>query len=617
MRAGNESKVPAFSSRWLLAAGLAASFGVAACNGDIGGVGSTGSPTGASPSGGAGSGAVPGNPGAAGTGLPPGFTGTAGTGGGTAGTNGAAGTGGGIVPPGGTDPGRISIHRLNNLEYDNTIRDLLGTPGMAQMTFQPDEQGEFDNTADAFTMNDARYEQYFNAADALGETVFANAALKAKIVTCTPSATPKTDMCANTIITNFGKRAWRRPMDAAEVTRLQTLAADAVALGETGEGGIKQVVKTMLASPQFLYRIEFDTSPASLTAHALSPYELASRLSYLGWSSMPDDMMFAAAANGSISSDVGIASTIDRMLADTSKGNTFTQSFAGQWLGARDMKGHQVEPTAFAMFDEPLRAAMINEELAFFNEFFTSAAPQPFTSFFTYDANFVDARLAKHYGFPAVTQLTKVNNTTDTRVGFMGLASFQTFTSFSYRTAPTLRGKWVLLNLLCQTIPDPPAGVKPLDADGTKPTDPALQSQNVRVRLAAHRTQTDCAACHATLDPIGLGLENFDAIGAYRTKYANGDTIDSSGVLPTKEMFSSVAQLAGILSQGSYQTKLTDCVSKKMMTYALSRALGQSDQPYLDQVRGQWSQPAQGWNLKNLLKDIVLNDTFRSRRGEQ
>jgi hypothetical protein len=519
-------------------------------------------------------------------------------------------------PPGcdGCDVGRVSVHRLNNLEYDNTIRDLLGVTSMAQATFQPDEQGEFDNDADAFTMNDARYEQYFNTADALGETVFGDAAAKAKIMTCAPTAA--TDACTSTIITNFGKRAWRRPLDATEVAKLVTLAADAVKLGETPEGGIKQVVKTMIASPQFLYRIEFDQNPNALTPHALSPYELASRLSYLGWSSMPDDVMFKQADNGSITSDVTISSTIDRMLADPTKGSTFTQSFAGQWLGARDMKGHQVEPTAFAMFDEPLRAAMINEQLAYFNEFFTAAAPQPFTNFFSYDANFVDARLAKHYGFPAVTQFTKVNNTSDTRVGFMGLASFQTFTSFSYRTAPTLRGKWVLLNLLCQTIQEPPAGVKPLDPDGSKATDPALQSQNVRVRLAAHRTQTECATCHSTLDPIGLGLENFDAIGAFRTKYANGDTIDSSGVLPSGENFSSVSQLATILSGGKYQQRLTDCVSKKMMTYALSRTLGDSDQPFLDQIRGQWA-AQQGWNLKALLKDIVLNSTFRSRRGEQ
>ncbi|MDB4983364.1 MAG: hypothetical protein JWM82_4116, partial [Myxococcales bacterium] len=543
-----------------------------------------------------------GAPGGAGT------TGGAGFAGSTAGTIGTAGATGGPL-----DSGRIAIHRLNNLEYDNTIRDLVGVTGnIAQTTFQPDEKGEFDNTADAFTINDARYEQYFNTADTIGEMIFASAPLKMKILTCTPSTTDMT--CTRTIVNNFGGRAWRRPLLTAESDRLVALAGEAVTIGENAEGSIKHVVKSILASPQFLYRIEFDSNPASLTAHSLTAYELASRLSYLGWSSMPDDTLFGLASSGQIVNDTVIAAQIDRMLADP-KGSAFTESFAGQWLGARDLKGHQVEPTAFPKFDEPLRQAMIAEELAYFNEFLTGTLPM--TAFFTTDENFVNARLAMHYGVaaPTGTGMTKITNTADTRVGFLGLASFQTFTSFSYRTAPTLRGKWVLLNLLCQTIPNPPANVPKLDT-GTA-ADPALQSQNVRVRLAAHRTMATCAACHATLDPIGLGLENFDAIGAYRQKYGvngTGDVIDSSGVLPSGETFSTVAQLATILSSGTKVTQLTNCASEKMMTYALSRSLNDSDTPYLSQIRAKWA--TENYGLKALLKDIVLNDTFKFRRGE-
>jgi hypothetical protein len=327
---------------------------------------------------------------------------------------------------------------------------------------------------------------------------------------------------------------------------------------------------------------------------------------------MPDQTMFDLAASGQISSDVNVAAQIDRMLADPTKGNVFTETFAAQWLGARDMKGHQVEPTAFKTFDEPLRDALIQEEYMYFNEFLKGSLPM--TDFFKTDINFVNARSAMHYGVPNITgtNLQKITNTADTRVGFMGLGSFLTFTSFSYRTAPTLRGKWVLENLLCQTIAMPPADVPKLDTGAAN--DPALQSQNVRIRLAAHRTRTDCAACHATLDPIGLGLENFDAIGAYRTKYSNNDTIDSSGVLPTKETFATVAELANILSTGSYQKKLTDCASEKMMTFALSRALGATDEAYLEQIRTAWA--TKGYGLKALLKEIVLNDTFRWRHGE-
>jgi hypothetical protein len=606
MKSGNESKVSPL--HLTLACAAVAALGAMACNGAISNEGM--SPTGGTVSGGAGAvGSGSGTGVSTGTGgvimmMPP-----------TAGAGGA-----GVTGP--LDVGRISIHRLNNLEYDNTVRDLLGVDGMAQKTFQPDEEGEFDNDADAFTMNDARYEQYFNSADTIGETVFADVTptgLRQTYVyglvtpACTPSATA-TD-CTTKIVTAFAAKAWRRPLTTTEVQGLVKLATDAITLGETADGSVKQVVKTLLASPQFLYRIEFDANPASTASHPLDPYELATRLSYLGWSSMPDKTLFDLAASGQILTNGILTAQVDRMLADA-KGANFTNSFAGQWLGARDMQAHQVEPTAFASFDEPLRAAFVQEELMYFNEFLIGKLPM--TQFFTTQENFVNTRLATHYGFPAVAATAgfqKVMNGSPNRIGFMGLGSFLTFTSYSYRTAPTLRGKWVLLNLLCQTIPSPPPGVPKLDATA-QATDKTAQTEDVRARLTMHRQMADCASCHALLDPIGLGLENFDAIGAYRTKYSatSATTIDSSGMLPSGETFSSLGQLAMILSTGTHGQQLTDCASHKMMTYALSRSLTASDNPYLNQVRTTWS--GQGFGLRDLMKDIVVNDTFKFRRGE-
>jgi hypothetical protein len=582
MKARNESTVRAPILFWTLSFSIAS--GVLACTGAIGDQGKS---AGAGPMGG-----------------------------------GAGGAGPIVMTRVNGDVGRVSIHRLNNLEYDNTLRDLLGVDGMAQKTFQPDEEGEFDNDADAFTMNDARYEQYFNSADAIGETVFMDAAPAGLRQThvyglvsppCAPSATDTA--CSQKIIAAFAQKAWRRPPTPDEVSGLVKLAADALALGETADDSIKQVVKTLLASPKFLYRIEYDPNPASLTAHALDPYELATRLAYLGWSSMPDQTLFDLAAAGKLQTDASLTAQIDRMLADP-KGANFTNSFAGQWLGARDMQAHQVEPTAFPMFDESLRAAFVQEELLYFDEFLMG--PLPMTAFFTTHENFVNARLAQHYGFPAVgatAGFQKVMNGDANRVGFLGLGSFLTLTSYSYRTAPTLRGKWVLLNLLCQTIPSPPAGVPTLDATA-QPTDTNAQQEDVRMRLTQHRAAAACSSCHTLLDPIGLGLENFDAVGAYRTKYAPTSTtaIDASGMLPSGETFSSLGQLAAILSTGPRAQQLTDCASKKMMTYALSRSLVASDDPYLNQIRTSWA--GQGWGLKPLLKDIVVSDTFRFRRGE-
>jgi uncharacterized protein DUF1592/uncharacterized protein DUF1588/uncharacterized protein DUF1595/uncharacterized protein DUF1585/uncharacterized protein DUF1587 len=520
------------------------------------------------------------------------------------------------------DVGRISIHRLNNLEYDNTMRDLVGVDAMAQKTFQSDETGEFDNDADAFTMNDARYEQYFNTADTIGETVFADTAATGLRQTyvyglampaCTPSATDTA--CSSKIISAFAQKAWRRPLTGPDLQGLVKLAKDAIALGETADGSIKQVVKTLLASPQFLYRVEFDPNPASPAKHELDPYELATRLSYLGWSSMPDKALFDLAASGQIKTPAILEQQIDRMLTDP-KGATFTASFAGQWLGARKMQSHQVEPTAFPGFDEPLRDAFVQEELMYFNEFLTG--PLSMQKFFTTPDNFVNTRLAKHYGFPAVPATAgfqKVTSGDPNRVGYLGLGSFLTSTSYSYRTTPTLRGRWVLETMLCQTIQDPPPGIPKLDQNAPA-TDPNAQQENVRTRLEMHRADATCAGCHSVLDPIGLGLENFDGIGAYRTKYSAKDTttIDASGMLPTGETFSSVAELAQILSMGAHLQELTDCASQKLMTYALSRSLAPGDSPYLNQIRTTWA--GQGYGMKALLKDIVDSESFRFRRGE-
>jgi hypothetical protein len=531
-----------------------------------------------------------------------------GAGGSTGATTGSTGsTTGGQPPIKGTDPFRVAIHRLNNREYDNTMRDLMGATSNAVQTFTNDETVlGFDNIADAHGMTPAQYEQYFNAADALVEQVFANDALRARIMTCTP-ASATDNACMTAMVRAFGLRAWRRPLTDAEVARLVKVSVDAIALGEDVTGGVKQAVKAMVASLPFLYRIEFDPDPASTTPHPLNGYELASRLSYLTWSTMPDSNLFAQAQNGELVKDATLSSELDRLLASAQATN-FVNGFAGQWLGMRDLQGHQVDAGAFPDFNEPLRQAMIQEGLLYFQEFLTGG--RSMKDFFTADVNFVNAPLAKLYGIPgsSTDQPMKVTNTSDARLGFMGLASFLTFSSFTYRTAPTLRGKWILESLLCEELPPPPPMVPELDKGST----PAMaQSQNVRVRLEAHRSMPDCAACHSILDPIGMGLENFDAIGRYRTQYANGDAIDSSGVLPDGSKFQNLAELSAILSSPS-DTRLLDCTSKTMMIYALSRAVVKSDEGYLHQIREAWN----GGPLDVLLKQIVLSDTFRARRGE-
>ena len=551
-----------------------------------------------------------------------GGTGTgAGITGGGATSGGGTGSGGSGVASRGTNPGTVGIHRLNAFEYDNTINDLLGlSQSMAQKTFIPDETGVngFDNEADALTMTDPEFQQYFDAADTLTEQAFSDPTLTAKIVTCQPvGATDAT--CLGAVINGFGLRAYRRPLTSEEVTRFQALAADAVANGQDFNGQVKQVIKMMLSSIPFLYRVELDATPASTVAHRVSAYELATRLSYLVWSSMPDAQLFADAQSGALTSDATLQQELGRMMQDP-RGANFTASFAGQWLGLRTLAAHQIEPTAFPQWSEPVRQAMVQEVQLYFGEFLTGSLP--WTQFLTAPISFVNGPLAALYGaknIPATqTTLTKVMNLDPNRVGFMGLGAFLTQSSYSYRTVPTLRGKWVYENILGENIPAPPAGIPPLDPAQTAATDSMTQEENVRARLVAHRTEATCAACHNMLDPIGLGLENFDGIGAYRATYGNGQAIDASGMLPDGTMFNGLAQLSAILSQGARQTEMLSFAVQQLMAYALSRPLSltapnDTDKPYLTQIQQQWA--GQGYSFKTLLQDVVLSETFRSRHG--
>ena len=503
------------------------------------------------------------------------------------------------------DVNRVGVHRLNNNEYDNTVRDLLGVSETPARSFIADEKAlGFDNIADALGMTEAQYEQYFDAAATLTDTVFADAKLRARILTCMPASAQDTS-CTESIVRAFGKRAFRRPLSDAEVTKLSALAADATKIGEDFPGSIAHVVRAMLSSAPFLYRVELDPDPTSATPHPLGSYELASRLSYLLWSTMPDDALFSAAEGDQLSGDAQLSSELARMLADP-RSERFLTGFAAQWLGLRGLQSHQVEPSVFPEFDEPLRAAMIREGLAYFDLFLHGE--RSLREFFSADVNFVDDELADLYGMNGgpydASKPTIV--TSDARRGFLGLASFLTFTSFAYRTAPTLRGKWVLENLLCQEIPAPPPNVPQLVK-----MDEVDQTLNVRERLAEHRANPVCASCHATLDPIGLGLENFDAIGRYRESYAAGDAVDASGMLPSGESFDGLMELSTLLAADE---RLSDCASEKLLTYALSRKLEDGDQPFLADIRQRFMRD--GGSVRALLQQIVLSEPFRFRRGE-
>lgn len=525
----------------------------------------------------------------------------------------AAGAGSGgsgsVTLPSGVDPGRVAIHRLNNTEYDNTVRDLLGTQAQPATTFLAEEGNHFDNTASALGMNSSQFEKYLGAATDLMLESLASEGSKSRYLTCVPAAA--SDTCARQIIETYGAQIYRRPLEAGEVGRaLKVYDAD-LARAHDGTQAIGQALRAMLASANFLYRVELDQDPKSTVPHAVSGYELASRLSYLAWSSMPDKALFDAAKNGQLAQPAEVEAAVDRLLADP-KASAFVESFAGQWLDIRKLFTHSVATGVFPTYSTALADAVMAEGQMWFQEFLSQ--DRPLSEWFTADFNYVNDTLAQHYGFPSPgtgDRLTRVSVTTDQRAGYLGLASFLTHTSVPSRTSPSTRGAWILGELLCAPPPPPPAMVPQLEASAD-PNDMSPQgAENVRERIEQHRSNPACSGCHATFDPLGLGLERYDAIGRYREAYGNGDAIAPEGVMPNGAAFAGPEQLGALLGQ---DPRFSACAASKLYMYALGREVEALDDAPLQTLQAKWA--ARGLTFRNLMKEIVASDAFRFRHGE-
>jgi hypothetical protein len=316
---------------------------------------------------------------------------------------------------------------------------------------------------------------------------------------------------------------------------------------------------------------------------------------------MPDATLFDAAATGQLTSPERLTAEVDRMLADP-KSRELVDNFAAQWLGSRRLDGHLVDTSLFPAWTPALGLAMQQEMGAYFDDFLHG--DQTYDAFLTSQVNFVDSGLAALYGLPdpGLATLTRVRNDTGVRAGFLGLAGFLTHTSRMDRTAPSIRGKWIVNSLKCLELELPPNLTPP-------PLGDPPPGQTERQLLEQHRANPSCAGCHNILDPVGLGLEHFDAIGRYRDTYVNGLPVDSAGTLSDGASFDGLVQLAGALSKDS---SFASCAARKLFVYGLGRTVDTS-QGYLEQVVTRWQ--AEGLSLRNLLKQLVVNDTFRARHG--
>jgi hypothetical protein len=511
------------------------------------------------------------------------------------------------VQSGPPNPGRVTARRLNRIEYANTIRDLLGVQFDTTADFPADDVGYgFDNIGDVLTLPPVLFEKYLAAAEKISARAMHES--RDRILFVKPSDERHEAETAKKIIRRLATRAYRRRPTDRELGRLMRLDIGARRQGESFEGGIQFALKAILVSPNFLYRIEVDPSPAGKNeVRRLNDFELASRLSYFLWSSMPDDELFQLAIRSDLHSN--LAAQVNRMIRDP-KSRALAENFAGQWLQFRKLARVSPSPQEFPAFDDAMRTAMRTESEMFFAAVLHE--DRSILDFVNADFTFLNERLAKLYGISGVhgdqfrrVELRKAaSEGARVRGGVITQASMLTVTSNPTRTSPVKRGKWIMENILGTPPPDPPASVPPLKDDAG-----AVASGSLRERMERHRRDPQCAVCHREMDALGFALQNFDAVGAWRTRDGSF-AIDPSGELPDGRKFNGAADLKNLL-RGSDKQKFARCLTEKMLTYALGRGLEPFDRPAVDHIVQSLS--AADYKFSALVQGIVQSDPFQKR----
>ena len=424
-----------------------------------------------------------------------------------------------------------------------------------------------------------------------------------RIVTCRPIAEEPWQPCAREILARLARRAYRRPAAEAEIERLMGLASRAMREGASFEGMIQTALQAILVSPPFLFRIERDPNPETEGGvRAVDNYELASRLSYFLWSSMPDDELLDTAEAGSLAQPEFLRRQARRMLADP-KAAALVENFGGQWLQLRNLAQARPDAATFPEFDDSLRQAMLRETELFFEDIVRE--DRSIFEFLDSRFTFLNERLAKHYGIAGVNgaEFRRMDLPDGQRGGLLGHGSVLTISSYPTRTSPVLRGLWVLDNILGQSPPPPPPDVPELEE-----RDPATGG-TLREQLEEHRANEGCMSCHLVMDAIGFGLENYDPVGKWRT-HDGGAPLDASGSLPGERSFESPAELRRILlatETDSFSRTLT----KKLLTYALGRGVTRRDNPAIDEIQGKLAE--EGYRFSALIDGIVTSLPFRMR----
>jgi mono/diheme cytochrome c family protein len=426
-------------------------------------------------------------------------------------------------------------------------------------------------------------------------------ASRRKILLCDPKTGAA---CVEKIVSTLARRAYRRPVTQTEVAALMRFVNNSTRRGHNIEYGIRTALVAMLVSPHFLFRIERDDPRDPSKAHRVSDIELASRLSYFLWRSMPDDELLGLAEAEKLHDKAVLRAQVKRMIDDP-RSVSLADDFAGQWLELRNLDTVKPDPDRFLYWGPSLRAAMKTETRMFFDHILRNN--RPLSEFLDAKYTFLNDRLAKFYGIEGVQgpEFRKVDLTTDYRGGLLGQASILTITSYPSRTSVVIRGKYILQNILGTPPLPPPPDVPPLEEEGVG------ESASLRQQMEKHRSNAVCASCHAKMDALGFGLENYDGIGKWRTKDGKFP-VDASGVLPDGRTFNGPGELRSALLKE--MPDFAQNVTEKMMIYALGRGMQSYDRVVTKGITRRLA--GAGYPFQSIIIEVVESLPFQSRRGE-
>ncbi len=431
------------------------------------------------------------------------------------------------------------------------------------------------------------------------------------IFACHPDTLGDEAGCAGRIVASLARRAYRRPVTAADTAPLLAAYEAGRREGPGFEDGIRWAIEALLVSPKFLFRVERDPAGAAPGApYRIDDLDLASRLSFFLWSSIPDDELVDLAARGELR-DAGVRERQVRRMLDDPRGQALVENFAGQWLYLRNLRSVAPDATRFPAFDDRLRQALRQETELFVGS--QIREDRGVHDLLRADYTFLNERLARHYGIPNVygDHFRRVSYRNDRRAGLLGHGSLLTVTSYPHRTSPVLRGKWLLENLLGAPPPPPPPDIPELDEPGDRAA-PAT----MRERMAQHRASPACATCHAKIDPLGFALENFDAVGRWRAHEDGAETpIDASGALPDGARFDGPAAFRDALLREPWATEFATTVTEKLLTYALGRGLEHYDAPAVRRILRDAAPDGYRWS--SLILGIVESVPFQMQRAPE